>query len=111
MILRFRMDRSVNSVDPNQTAPEKAMKRRLGSERCEVETLIAGGPVTLPSIKELCAEGRSSVPKAGEGERVRGDSPLSLAFFSMDSPRQNFTIQNIFLCDLLYLVKNVCKVS
>ena len=80
------MDRSVNILDPNQTAPRRAMKRRLGSERCEVGTLIAGGTVTLPSHKgalcrrqELCAEGR----RGGENERgvpllfsgVRGISP------------------------------------
>ena len=55
MILSFRMDMSVNSVDPNQIAPERETKRRLGSERCEVGTLIAGGTVTLPSHKgALC---------------------------------------------------------
>ena len=55
MILSFWMDMSVNSVDPNQIAPERETKGRLGSERYEVGTLIAGGTVTLPSHKgALC---------------------------------------------------------
>ena len=75
------MDRSVNSVDPNQIAPKRAMKRRLGSERCEVGALISGCKVTLPSHKgalcrrrELCAEGRR-VCVWGGGEGLRGGFP------------------------------------
>ena len=116
------MDRSVNSVGPNQTAPERAMKCRLGSERCKVGTLIARGMVTLPSHKgalcrrqEICAKGRSSVPMAGGGERTRGISPLSKRD-SGDLPREHFMIQNIFICGFIIsgvcvLVKNLCKVS
>ena len=84
MILSFRIERAVNSVDPNQTAPRTATKRRLGSARCEVGTLIARGTVTLPSHKgalcrgqELCAEGRALCRRQERGrEREReGVSP------------------------------------
>ena len=69
MILSFRIDRSVQSVDPDQTAPEEVMKRHLESERCEVGTLIAGGTVTLPSHKgALCR--RQEKGRAGEGVSI-----------------------------------------